>query len=207
LVGDLEKAASPREIALTAVMTAVTAAVTMVISVPFPPTRGYLNLGDVVVMLTGLLLGARIGGFAGGVGSALSDLLLGYGYFAPLTLFIKGTEGFLTGMIGAGRRLRMRVAGVVAGAVVMLLGYFLVETPLYGVGPAFAELTLVNSVQVSVGAVISLILSQGILRTYPDIQFMKSKREGRFAGVLTVVMAAIFLAVIVGIYLRMNISP
>ena len=71
----------PREVALTAVMTAATAAVTMVLSIPFPPTRGYFNLGDAMVMLAGLLFGARLGGFAGGVGSAISDILLGYAYF------------------------------------------------------------------------------------------------------------------------------
>ena len=48
---------------------------------------------------------------------------------------------------------------------------------MYGVGPAFAELSLVNSVQVIVGAVVSLALSQAILRTYPEIQFLKPRRE------------------------------
>jgi uncharacterized membrane protein len=201
------KTLKPREMALTAVMTATTAAVTMVISIPFPPTRGYLNLGDVIVMLSGLLFGARVGGFAGGVGSALSDVLLGYGYFAPLTLFIKGTEGFVTGLIGNTKRLSMKAAGVAVGAVAMLLGYFSVEAPLYGVGPAFAELSLVNSVQVSVGAVVSLALAQAILRTYPDIQFLKPKREGKMASVIAVIIAAVFLATIVGIYLTTNISP
>jgi len=201
------KPPSPRETALTAVMTAATAAVTMLISVPFPPTRGYLNLGDVMVMLSGLLFGAGVGGFAGGVGSALSDALLGYGYFAPLTLLIKGVEGFLTGLIGSSKRLSMKTAGVTAGAVAMLVGYFSVEAPLYGVGPAFAELSLVNSIQVVVGAIVSLVLSQAILRTYPEIQFLKPKRESRIPSVVIVVVAALLLAIIVGVYMTTNISP
>jgi uncharacterized membrane protein len=200
------KAPNPREVTLTAVMTAATAAVTMVISVPFPPTRGYLNLGDVMVMLTGLLFGARIGGFAGGVGSALSDALLGYGYFAPLTLLIKGTEGFLTGLIGNSRRLSLRVAGVAAGAIVMLVGYFSVESPLYGFAPAFAELSLVNSIQVTVGALVSIALAQVILRTYPAIGFMTPPSRSR-TGIIAVAVASVILAVIVGIYLILGISP
>jgi len=201
------KPPSPRETALTAVMTAATTAVTMLISVPFPPTRGYLNLGDVMVMLSGLLFGAGVGGFAGGVGSALSDALLGYGYFAPLTLLIKGVEGFLTGLIGSGNRFSRKAAGVTVGAIAMLIGYFSVEAPLYGVGPAFAELSLVNSVQVVVGAVVSLGLGQAILRTYPEIQFLKPKRVSRIPSIVIIVVAALVLAIIVGVYMRTNISP
>jgi uncharacterized membrane protein len=201
------KTPSPRNTAITAVMTAATAAVTMVISIPFPPTRGYLNLGDVMVMLAGLLFGARIGGFAGGVGSALSDALLGYGYFAPLTLFIKGTEGFLTGLIGNNKRLSLKVAGVVAGAAAMLIGYFSVETPLYGVAPAFAELSLVNSIQVTVGAIVSLGLAQIILRTYPDIQFFKPKELGVRVGLIVLLASSAILAAIVATYLMTGISP
>jgi uncharacterized membrane protein len=201
------RAPSPRESALTAVMTAATAAVTMVISVPFPPTRGYFNLGDAIVMLSGLLFGARLGGFAGGVGSALSDILLGYGYFAPLTLFIKGTEGFLTGLIGNSKRFSFKVAGVVAGAIAMLVGYFSVETPLYGIGPALAELGAINSIQVTAGGIIAIALAQVIMRTYPEIQFFKAQREGLRAGVGLVVTAAIVLAAIVGVYLLTGISP
>lgn len=198
---------SPRDIALTGVMTAATAALTALISIPFPLTRGYLNLGDVMVMLAGLLFGARVGGFAGGVGSALSDILLGYGYFAPLTLFIKGTEGFLTGLIGNSKRQSFRVAGVIAGAIAMLVGYFSVETPLYGVGPAFAELSLVNSIQVTVGAAVSLAVAHAIFRAYPDIQFFKPTREGKMTGVITVVIAAAVLTAIVIVYLKAGISP
>lgn len=198
---------SSLSIVLTAVMTAATAVVTMFISIPFPLTRGYLNLGDVMVMLSGLLFGARVGGFAGGVGSALSDVLLGYGYFAPLTFFIKGSEGFLTGLIGNNKRLSMKVAGVTVGAIAMLLGYFCVEAAFYGVGAAFAELGLVNSVQVTVGAAVSLTLSKAIFRRYRDVQLFMPRGEDKMTGFATVAIAAIALVAIVSIYLRTNISP
>lgn len=188
-------------------MTAATAAVTMVISIPFPPTRGYFNLGDAMVMLAGLLFGARLGGIAGGVGSAISDVLLGYAYFSPLTLFIKGTEGFLTGLIGKSKGVSYKIAGVVTGAVAMLIGYFSVETPLYGIGAALAELVTINSLQVLSGAVVSLLLSQAILKAYPDIKFFQPRHEGLRTGVIVVVIAAIVLTGIVGAYLLTGISP
>jgi uncharacterized membrane protein len=190
-------------------MTAVTALVTMITGAffPFPLTGGYLNLGDSMVMLSGLLFGAAVGGFAGGVGSALSDILLGYGYFAPLTLFIKGIEGFLVGFIGNSRSFSRRLVGVIAGAVAMLAGYFLVETPLTGMGAALGELVFINSIQVTVGGIVALALAHIVLKAYPDVESFKPKRQGTKMGLVTVVVAAIIIAAIVGTYLIAGISP
>ena len=200
---------NPRQIALAAVMTAVTAVVTMITGsfVPFPATGGYLNLGDSMVMLSGLLFGASIGGFAGGVGSMLSDVLLGYGYFAPLTLFIKGTEGFLAGLIGNSTRLPRKLSGVISAAFAMLAGYFLVETPLKGIGAALGELVAINSIQVTVGAIVALALAQAILRAYPEVESFRPNEQKLKTGIVFVVAAAIVLAVIVGTYLLTGISP
>ena len=211
MVSPLEhkKSPNPRQVALTAAMTAVTAVVTMITGsfVPFPATGGYLNLGDSMVMLSGLLFGASLGGFAGGVGSALSDILLGYGYFAPLTLLIKGTEGYLVGLIGNSKSISRKVAGVVTGAITMLAGYFLVETPLKGMGAALGELVAINSIQVTVGAVVALALAQAVVKAYPELEFLRPEPQGLKAGVVVVVVAAVVLTAIVGTYLVTGISP
>jgi uncharacterized membrane protein len=190
-------------------MTAVTALVTMITGAffPFPLTGGYLNLGDSMVMLSGLLFGAAVGGFAGGVGSALSDILLGYGYFAPLTLLIKGVEGFLVGFIGNSKSVSRRLLGVVAGAIAMLSGYFLVETPLTGMGAAFGELVAINSIQVTVGGIAALALAHIVLRAYPDVESFKPKRQSTTMGIVTVLIAAVIIAAIVGTYLIVGVSP
>lgn len=196
----------PREIALSGIMIAATAALTMLISVPFPLTRGYFNLGDAMVMLAGLLLGARLGGIAGGVGSAIADVLLGFGYFAPMTLLIKGTEGFLAGLIGHNRKFPAKVAGVIAGAIAMLLGYFSVETPLYGVGAAIAELSTINILQVTFGAVISLILIQVVQKAYPAIMAYSPPPVSTKYAVAVVVAVVIVLSAIVGFYVTQGIG-
>lgn len=150
---------------------------------------------------------ARLGGFAGGVGSAIADALSGYPYYAPLTLLVKGTEGFLTGYIGSRRKFSMKVFGVFAGAVAMLVGYFLVETRLYGFGPAFAELATINWIQVVAGGILSLTLAQIILRAYPAIRFFERKPLGYRSAIAIVIVAAVVLAAIVGIYGLTGISP
>ncbi len=89
-----------RTIAATAVFTAFVAAATSVFSVYIPATTGYFNVGEIMVYTCALLMGPYVGAFAGGVGSMLSDLSLGYPYYAPGTLLIKATEGFIVGYLG-----------------------------------------------------------------------------------------------------------
>ena len=83
-------------IALLAIFTALATITTLVLTIPYPVTNGYFNLGDTIVMLGGLILGP-IGGFiVGGVGSALADMIVAPIY-APITLVVKGFEGMAVG--------------------------------------------------------------------------------------------------------------
>jgi len=107
-----------RTIAGTAVFTAFVAAATSVFSVYIPATTGYFNVGEIMVYTSALLMGPYVGAFAGGVGSMLSDLSLGYPYYAPGTLAIKGLEGFIVGYVAS------RSSGKVAKSLwrIMTLG-------------------------------------------------------------------------------------
>jgi uncharacterized membrane protein len=96
--GQQPRRANARVVANTAVFTAFVAAVTMVFSVYIPATRGYFNIGEVMVYTVAMLMGPYVGAFAGGVGSAISDAVLAPVY-APGTLVIKGTEGFVVGFL------------------------------------------------------------------------------------------------------------
>ena len=79
---------------MTGVLMALACVATMVIQIP-SPTHGYMNLGDCVVLLSGCLLGPVYGAVAGGVGSALADLLSGYAVYVPGTLVIKAVMAYL----------------------------------------------------------------------------------------------------------------
>jgi uncharacterized membrane protein len=87
------------QLSLAAVFTALVFVATTVFSVYVPQTRGFFNIGEIMVFATALLLGPVIGAFAGGVGSMLADIALGYWYYAPATLVIKACEGGLVGLI------------------------------------------------------------------------------------------------------------
>lgn len=90
---------SSRELAAMGVFTAFVAVATMVVSANVAATGGYFNIGETMVYTAALLMGPIVGTFAGGVGSMISDVALGYTVFAPGTLVIKGAEGFIVGYL------------------------------------------------------------------------------------------------------------
>lgn len=161
---------------ILALMTALTTVATIVFVIPFPSTAGYFNLGDAFVMISGILLGP-VGGFiAGGFGSAMGDIALGYFPYAPITFVVKGGEGLVIGLIS--RRVKesrtakpLDLLGVILGAAVMLVGYYLGEVLLlgYSSGAALLELITINSIQVIAGGIIALIVGpmvRDFLRNY-----------------------------------------
>ncbi|MBO4283448.1 MAG: ECF transporter S component, partial [Clostridia bacterium] len=86
------------KITTTAVMIAFTCVLTMAVRIP-SPTKGYLNLGDAAVLLSGWLLGPIYGSIAGGVGSALADLFAGYPVYVPGTLITKAAMALFVSLI------------------------------------------------------------------------------------------------------------
>jgi uncharacterized membrane protein len=80
-------------------MAALVCVMTMAISVYIPASNGFFNIGESIVYLSAILFGPYIGALSGGIGSMVADLLLGYYYYAPGTLIIKGIEGFVVGYL------------------------------------------------------------------------------------------------------------
>src|ERR671922_2655141 len=115
---------------ITAVFTALVFLSTYLFQIPIPSTQGYFNLGDIMIFISAFTFGPIVGGFAGGIGSSLSDFFGGFGVFAPFTLVIKGLEGYVAGLIcqRAGEKKRALLLAWAAGSVVMVLGYFLAES-------------------------------------------------------------------------------
>jgi len=60
----------------------------MLIKIP-SPLKGYINLGDGIVLIASWILPLPYGLIAAGLGSALADLFSGYVVYAPATFIIK----------------------------------------------------------------------------------------------------------------------
>lgn len=155
-------------IGLIAAMTAVTIVFTLWVRIPFPLTRGYVSLADVAIYFASFAFGPLVGGFAGGVGTGMADMIGGYILWAPLSLVIHGLQGVAAGWFARKGTLPMILLGWLVGAVIMVAGYFIAGAVMYGVGPASVEL-LGNTGQVVVGGLGGALLYYAVKKAFPSL--------------------------------------
>lgn len=162
-----------QKITTTALFMALTCISTMIIKLPTPGTGGYVHLGDTFVILSGILLGPVYGAIAGGIGSALADLLGGYFVYVPITLIVKALIALGVGIIYHKLTknlhnviLKCVLCGVYA-TILVAAGYLFFESFMYG-SAALA------SVPANIGQGISgLIISTILLPVLQKIRFIK----------------------------------
>jgi len=123
-----------------ALMSALAFVATFLVVVPLPWTGGYFNLGDAVVILSGLLFGPVVGGISGAIGPTIADYMAGYSVFIPATLVAKSLEGAISGLLArklasldnvSARRLSMVVTGIygLTGASIALYVLLTQQSP------------------------------------------------------------------------------
>lgn len=150
-----------QKIVISALLAALVCVATMIIKIP-SPLKGYLNLGDCVVLLCGYILSPMYGFLAAGIGSALADLFSGYVIYAPATFIIKGLMaliayfGFkiLHDKIG---NMPSRIISTTVAEIVMILGYFIFEGFMYGFTPSAVNIPA-NAIQGAAGMILGVIL-------------------------------------------------
>ena len=163
-----------KKIVLTALFAALSCVATMSIKLPTPGTGGYIHPGDAMVILSGVVLGPWWGLLAGGIGSAMADLLGGYFVYVPITFAIKGLVAVCAGLLyqKIGHTSKSRYAAVILGGIADIIlvagGYCFCEYFfLYGSG-AFASVPA-NLIQGLGGLIISAVLYP-ILMAVPDVR-------------------------------------
>ena len=150
-----------KRIVITALMAAMVCVATMVIKIP-SPLKGYLNIGDCIVLLCGWLLAPGYGFLAAGLGSALADMFSGYITYAPATFLIKGVMALIAfacfklmnQRIG---KLPSQIIGAVLAEIIMVLGYYVFEGFMYGFIPSAVNIPA-NAVQGTAGLILGIIL-------------------------------------------------
>ncbi|MFX1277187.1 MAG: ECF transporter S component [Promethearchaeota archaeon] len=163
---------NPLVIAIAGIFIAFTCGMTLLFPLLFP--QGYINIGDLAVMITALLFGPIIGAIAGGIGPMIADFIL-YPLTAFLTLVIKMLEGFLVGIIANPRKNHKKIdyrtiLGLIIGGLTMVFGYFFGELIIFqNPGWAFEELPFNFFIQFGIGIIGSIIFI---------ISFRKSIIEG-----------------------------
>lgn len=178
------------KLCVTGMFTALICVATMVIQIP-APIVGFLNLGDCFVLVAAWILGPWYGFVAGGIGSALADLLTGFAQYIPATLIIKGLMAVAAALLvhaffkksdavrpkaqqdvaqqrrtGGKSRLPGFVVSGLAAEMIMVWGYYLFEAVIlqYGWIPTLANIPS-NCVQGVFGLVLGVVLIQVIVKT------------------------------------------
>ena len=155
------QAGTTRRIVTAALMASLVCVATMIVKIP-SPLKGYLNLGDCVVLLSGWLLSPLYAFLSAGIGSALADLFSGYVIYAPATFAIKGIMSIIAFYVfkllhkSIGPVPSRILSGTVA-ELVMILGYFIFEGILYGFGPSIINIPA-NAVQAAAGLALGIVL-------------------------------------------------
>ena len=146
---------------MAALLASLACVATMIIKIP-SPLKGYLNLGDCIVLLSGWLLSPVYGFFAAGLGSALADLFSGYAAYAPATFLIKG----LMALIACGgvklfqKRVDKQFSRIISGITAelfMIAGYWLFEGFLYGFISSAVNIPA-NGLQGLAGLILGILL-------------------------------------------------
>jgi uncharacterized membrane protein len=166
-------------IASLAILTALTAVFTYMVRIPIARTGGYLNLGDVIIYFTAFTFGPVSALVAGGLGTAITDLISGYSQWAPISLLAHGLQGLVAGLVvSISRREKIStfnpfwVIAVIAGTIVMAGGYFAAQILMLGVGAALFELPW-NLLQNLIGVAGAIPLTIAVRKAYPPVAGMR----------------------------------
>ncbi len=166
---------STKKIVLNGLLIALVFLTTIFTRVPGPIPPGYINFGDTVIIVAAVLLGRHSGLLAGAIGSFIADMAVGAYIFAPITLVVKGIEGYVIGAVARPNQESepkefVKIAAMVIGAAVMVFGYFFAELYLlkffdstFGYTAAIAELPM-NLVQGGVSVVLGYVLSSLLVK-------------------------------------------
>lgn len=159
-------------LATAVVFAAFVCVATIIFAVSIPATSGYFNIGETMIYVAALLFGPYVGAFAGGIGSAIADMLLAPVY-APGTFIIKGFEGIIVGFLN--RKISIRASrsnwkiftvllGVIVGVLLAVTGSFFYSgnVELYVGVPPPENPTLIGFVPVefwyALGGVVALLI-------------------------------------------------
>lgn len=156
------------KLTIAGVMAALICVATMLVQIPLPAAGGYVNLGDGLVLLAAFLLSPLYGACAAGLGAGLADLISGYVVYVPGTVVIKAAMVLIAGLICRrgmkGKVTLARLLSCLAGECVMVLGYFVYESLVLGLGAGAAANILANMGQGAVGIAVAMAVSALIIK-------------------------------------------
>ena len=150
-----------KKLVMAALIAALACIATMIIKVP-SPLKGYINLGDCIILVAGWIFLPAYGFMSAAIGSAMADVFSGYVVYAPATFVIKGLMALIAcyGYKLCNKKLGDLPARIISGVMAeafMVFGYYVFEGFLYGFIPAIVNVPA-NAVQGVAGLIIGVTL-------------------------------------------------
>lgn len=152
-------------IAITGMAIALTYVFTAFVNVrlPIAANGGLIHLGNVPLFLVAMLFGKKTGMLAGGVGMGLFDLLSGWTAWAPFTFIIVGIMGYVVGAVSEKHSEYLwKIISLVLALIIKIVGYYIAEIIIYGNWIAPMASVPGNVIQITVAAVVVLIVVRPI---------------------------------------------
>ena len=157
-------------------ITAIIFLSTYYVKFPVPKAPGaYVNIGDSIIYIAGLLLSMPWAAGAAAIGSMLADIMYGGGWYIPATFVIKGLMGLVASLMlykkkksnaeqlkiedtekKKGEFLKFILVCILGGAI-MVSGYFLFEWFVFGFAYSLGTIVF-NLIQWAGGVIVAAIL-------------------------------------------------
>ncbi len=165
-----------------ALLAALCCVSTLIIQIP-TPTGGFVNLGDVIIVLAAWLLSPVYAVLSAALGSMLADILAGYAQYAPATFVIKGLMALACwGIFKSTDKISLKkpllsplftALSALCAEVLMVSGYFIFEAFLLHYGMGALASVVPNLMQGLAGILGGTILTELIKRTNPKSTLFK----------------------------------
>ena len=175
----MKKTISVRELSLVGLMPAMVYVTSAFLQIPIPTVIGNtrIHMGNVMCLLSGLLLGPLWGGLAAGIGSVFFDLTNpAYIASAPFTFVFKFLMAWVCGILyqkwkGKGKVILFSALAGTAGALTYVIlylaknffeSYIFLQLPLAGVLVSIGEKGVVSLANGIIAVVVAVPLSMAI---------------------------------------------
>lgn len=158
-----------RQEVLAAVLTALTVAMSILVVIPVPGSHGFVTLCEVGIYVSALLFGNPVGLIVGGASGFLIDIISGYPVWCLFSLTIHGLQGFTVAFLTKNKKIELKtiLLPLLAGSVIMVVGYYLASSLLFGWPAGLASIPG-NLIQVGFGIAVSVLVVGSLVKIKPN---------------------------------------
>lgn len=129
-----------KKLCLSGMFIAIGYVITAFLKIPYAGGAGYFNFGDIITLISSVILGPWYGALIGASFSSMADLSSGYGLFIPFTIIAKSLMAISAGYLYKIFPIRLKYFSFLIGTLVMVGVYFIAYWIYYDLGAYISSL-------------------------------------------------------------------